>query len=238
MFKIRHRNERGKTKTDWLTSFHTFSFAQYYDSAHMGFGDLRVINDDVIAPGGGFDMHHHDNMEIITVVLEGSLEHKDSFGHTGVLASGMVQVMSAGSGITHSEYNHSRSKFGEPVHLLQIWILTETANLKPQYNQKKFDTEKMLNDLALIVSKDGESDSLTINQNAKIYQSILEKDKSINFEADKKHKYWIQVAEGSIELNSQPLDAGDGLTIENESVLLRIKGKDKESNFLLFSLKE
>jgi len=235
MFKIRHKDERGITKLSWLNSFHTFSFAEYYDLSNMGFGDLRVINDDIIAPDGGFGTHPHNNMEIITVVLEGSLEHRDSIGHVEVLTKGEVQVMTAGTGVLHSEYNYSST---EPLHILQIWILTEKEGLTPRYDQKTFDIDKMLNNLLLIVSRSGESNSLIIHQDAKIYQSILEKDKTIDFEITKKHKYWIQVAKGSIKVNSHILEAGDGLAIENENVVLEITGNDNKSNFLLFQLKE
>ena len=155
MYSLRPANERGHTLTDWLDSFHTFSFGQYYDPQYMGFGDLRVINDDVVAPGKGFDMHPHDNMEIISIVLSGALEHKDSLGSGAVLNPGEVQVMTAGSGIFHSEFNPSST---EPVHFLQIWIMTDRRGHRPQYGQKSFACTLIENQPVLIVSGDGRED--------------------------------------------------------------------------------
>lgn len=234
MYKLRPKDERGKTQTYWLDSSHTFSFAEYYDAFHMGFSDLRVINDDIVAPDGGFSLHRHDNMEIITIVLSGELEHKDSLGSVQILRPGEVQVMTAGSGILHSEYNPS-SAF--PVHFLQIWIMTAKRNLPPAYEQREFGREKMLNKLCLVVSRDGRDGSLKINQDADLYQMILEQKKGIvNFELDKERKYWIQVAKGAVELNKQILVAGDGLAVADERGFIEIKGVDEESNILLFDL--
>lgn len=235
MYKLRAREERGKTTTNWLDSYHTFSFAQYFDPFNMGFSDLRVINDDIVSPDGGFSLHPHSNMEIISVVLDGTLEHKDSTGEEQILKQGEVQVMTAGSGVIHSEFNPSSEK---SVHFLQIWILPNKKNLEPRYDQKAFPKEKMLNELCLIVSPEGRDSSLMINQDALIYQSILETDKTIIYEMPKNRKFWIQVAKGAVEVNSNILEAGDGMSIVNEEGMLEIDGVDFESNFLLFNLRK
>lgn len=235
MYKLRAREERGKTTTNWLDSYHTFSFAQYFDPFNMGFSDLRVINDDIVSPDGGFSLHPHSNMEIISVVLDGTLEHKDSTGEEQILKKGEVQVMTAGSGVIHSEFNPSSE---ESVHFLQIWILPNKKNLEPRYDQKAFPKEKMLNELCLIVSREGRDGSLMINQDALIYQSILETDKTIIYEMPKNRKFWIQVAKGAVEVNSNILEAGDGMSIVNEEGMLEIDGVDFESNFLLFDLRK
>lgn len=234
MYKLRLREDRGKTRTQWLDSAHTFSFAQYFDPFNMGFSDLRVINDDIIAPEGGFDLHPHANMEIISVVLEGELEHKDSTGKEELLKAGEVQVMTAGSGIMHSEYNPSPMR---NTHLLQIWILPNKKELTPEHAQKAFPKNEMINKLTLIVSQDGKYGSLKINQDAQIFQSIVEADKTILYEMPENRKLWIQVAKGAIEVNSNILEAGDGMSIVNESGILEITGVDFESNFLLFNLR-
>lgn len=234
MYILRSKDERGKSKSLWLDSSHTFSFAEYYDAAHMGFGDLRVINDDIVSPDGGFSLHRHDNMEIISVILSGKLEHKDSKGHSQILSRGDVQVMTAGSGIMHSEYNPSSV---EPVHFLQIWIMTNKRNLEPSYEQKTFDESEMKNKLHLIVSGNGREDSLKINQDADIYQMHLDRKIAIvNFELNENRKYWIQIAQGAVEVNKQILVAGDGLAIAQEKGFIEFKGVDEESNILLFHL--
>lgn len=234
MYKLRPREDRGKTRTHWLNSSHTFSFAQYFDPFNMGFSDLRVINDDIVAPEGGFDLHAHANMEIISVVLKGELEHKDSTGNEEILKAGEVQVMTAGSGVMHSEFNPSSD---EITHFLQIWILPNKKELTPHYSQKSFPKEEMLNKLCLIVSQDGRWGSLTINQDAKIYQCKLEADKTVSYDMPKNRKFWIQVAEGAIEVNSNILEAGDGMSVINEEGSLDITGVDMESDFLLFNLR-
>lgn len=234
MFTIRPKDERGKTETYWLDSSHSFSFAQYYGPYHMGFSDLRVINDDIIRPEGGFSLHQHDNMEIITIVLSGQLEHKDSLGSRETIHTGDIQVMTAGSGIMHSEYNPSAE---EDVHFLQIWILTDTYNLPPDYNTKFFPEKEMLNEFKLVVSSDGRDGSLKINQDADLYRMFLEKGKGIvNFELDMDRKYWIQIAQGSVEINNQVLVQGDGLAIKSEKGFLEFKGVDEKSDILLFDL--
>ena len=234
MYKLRLREDRGKTLTDWLKSAHTFSFAQYFDPFNMGFSDLRVINDDIIAPSSGFEQHPHSNMEIITVILEGVLEHRDSEGNETFLRSGDVQAMSAGTGIMHSEFNPSVS---ERSHILQIWILPNRKNLRPEYKQKFFAEDEMKNELKLIVSKDGRKESLKIHQDASIYRSLLEADKTIVYEMPENRKFWLQVARGAIEVNSSILEAGDGISFVDESGYIEISGVDLESDFLLFDLR-
>ena len=234
MYKLRLREDRGKTLTDWLKSAHTFSFAQYFDPFNMGFSDLRVINDDIIAPSSGFEQHPHSNMEIITVILEGVLEHRDSEGNETFLRPGDVQAMSAGTGIMHSEFNPSVS---ERSHILQIWILPNRKNLRPEYKQKFFVEDEMKNELKLIVSKDGRKESLKIHQDASIYRSLLEADKTIVYEMPENRKFWLQVARGAIEVNSSILEAGDGISFVDESGYIEISGVDLESDFLLFDLR-
>lgn len=235
MYILRPANRRGHTQTDWLDSWHTFSFGQYFDPDYMGFGDLRVINDDTVAPGQGFGTHPHDNMEIISVILNGELEHKDSMGNGSVIKAGDIQKMSAGSGVSHSEFNPSPSK---PVHFLQIWILPDMQDTKPSYVQKSFNPKVLTNQLTLIVSPDGRNDSIIIQQDAEIYQTFLEADKTTGFDVTANRKVWIQVAEGSITVNGQPLVAGDGIAIADENANIMLRGIDKLSNILVFNLKK
>lgn len=234
MFQLRPANQRGHTQIGWLDSYHTFSFGEYYDPRFMGFGDLRVINDDVVAPGMGFGMHPHANMEIVSIVLKGSLEHKDSLGNGDVLKPGDVQKMTAGSGITHSEYNPSDS---DPVHFLQIWIMPNIQDLKPSWEQKTFDRKIMTDQLTLLVSPDARDGSMEIHQDAEIWQVLLEENKTTGFDVNAERKVWIQVAEGAITVNDQPLVAGDGLAISGETVNVQIRGIDKLSNVIVFNLR-
>lgn len=234
MYKKRNANERGKSETDWLDSSHTFSFAEYYDLANMGFSDLRVINDDYVQPQMGFGLHPHNNMEILSVVLEGSLEHKDTMGNSEIIREGEIQKMTAGSGVFHSEYNPSKTDI---VHFLQIWILPDRLNLRPHYETKAFDKEKMTNRLFLIASKEGKNGAFEINQDVSIYQAIIDKDMTINFDTSKSRKYWIQIALGEVKINTEIFKAGDGLAIMNESDYLEIKGIADKSNILLFDLR-
>lgn len=235
MYKLRPKDERGKTINNWLNSSHTFSFADYFDPAHMGFSDLRVINDDFVDPETGFGAHRHDNMEIISIVLSGALEHKDSTGTGSIIQPGEIQKMSAGTGIVHSEFNPSLK---EPVHFLQIWILPDKKGLTPSYEQKAFSRDKMLNKLCLIVSPEGKDESFKINQDAKMYQTIIETDKTVTFDLPEKRKIWIQVALGAIEVNKEIMEAGDGLAIVGEKGKIELKGVDEESNVIIFDLKE
>lgn len=235
MYKLRPANERGITKTDWLKSYHTFSFADYYDPDHMEFSDLRVINDDTVSADSGFGMHRHANMEIVTVILSGALQHKDSLGNGSVIHAGEVQRVTAGSGIHHSEFNPSST---EPVHFLQIWIIPDKKDLNPEYEQKLFNPEDKHNKLCLIVSSDGRDKSIKIHQDAEIYQINLESEKEINYKITDNRKFWIQIAEGSIEVNSHVLKAGDGLAVIDEKDPLVLKGLDNKSDFLIFNLRK
>ena len=234
MYKLRLREDRGKTLTDWLKSAHTFSFAQYFDPFNMGFSDLRVINDDVIAPSGGFETHSHANMEIITIILDGALEHKDSTGESKILTPGQIQVMCAGTGMLHSEFNPSPIN---NTHLLQIWILPNKKNYTPSYQTKTFSKERLLNKIRLVVSGSGKDGSAKIHQDAEIYQSILEADKTVYFSIPENRKLWLQVATGAIEVNSNILEAGDGMSVVGETGEIEINGVDMESNFVIFNLR-
>jgi quercetin 2,3-dioxygenase len=224
--KIRRSEDRGHFTFDWLETYHTFSFGDYYDPKHVQFGVLRVINEDRIAPGKGFGAHGHDNMEIITYVIDGVLTHTDSTGKTGSIKPGDVQRMTAGSGIRHSEVNGSDKA---PVHLLQIWIFPEQKNLTPGYEQKNFPLP--LNQLNLIVSPKGEQGSLKIHQDAKIFACRL-KGKKIFYSLAPKRSAWGQVIEGSLVCNGQTLQAGDGAAITEERELT-LEGT---AHFLLFDL--
>ena len=233
MSQIRDANRRGRTRTSWLDSLHTFSFADYYDPYNMGFGVLRVINDDIVAPDGGFGTHHHDNMEILSIVLTGELEHRDSTGETEILKPGEVQRMTAGSGILHSEYNPSSVK---PVHFLQIWITPNQQNLTPEYEQKKFSREKMHNKMCLIASQNGKDGSLKIHQNVKVYQMLLDQDKTISFSLNHERRYWFQVAMGSIKIEKELLQEGDGFSVFDETRTVNITGIAESSNIIVFDL--
>lgn len=233
MLKIRKKDDRGATKLNWLDSRHSFSFADYYDPAHMGFGHLRVINDDIVAPDSGFATHPHRDMEIVTVVLDGTLEHQDSMGNTMTIRAGDVQRMTAGTGILHSEMNPSSE---EPVHFLQIWILTNQKNLTPEYEKTAFSRDDMRNRLHLIVSNGGKDGSLHINQDVNIYQTLLEKGKTVTHKTEKDKKYWLQTAQGSAGVNGHILNAGDGIAVEKEETELKITGRAAQSNLLLFEI--
>lgn len=235
MLEIRAKNDRGKTRLSWLDSRHTFSFADYYDPGHMGFSELRVINDDIVAPREGFGAHRHDNMEIITVVLSGQMEHKDNLGNTSLLSPSEVQRMSAGTGIIHSEMNPSLSN---AAHFLQIWILPDRLNLTPEYEKKEFNPSEMLNALRLIVSPNGKNNSLRLHQDVNIYQCVLESDRVVNYQMRPSRQVWLQIATGGIEANSLYLKAGDGLAITEEAGILKLKGLESQSTFLIFDLPE
>ncbi len=224
MITVRKSAERGHFNFEWLDTFHTFSFGEYYDPAHTHFGELRVINEDRVMPGSGFDTHPHSNMEIVTYVIEGALEHRDSAGHSGVIKAGEVQRMTAGSGITHSEKNASAA---DPVHLLQIWIYPDKKGLPPSYEQRAFSLKEKSNRLCPIVGPNG----LKIHQDAIIYASHL--DGEIIHKANPGRRYWVQVVKGSLQVNGTALGEGDGAAIEQESSL-KLVGKNVE--FLLFDL--
>ena len=234
MYKLRLRENRGKTQTDWMTSFHTFSFSQYFDPFHMGFSDLRAINDDIIDPDGGFGMHRHSNMEILSFIFSGELEHKDSTGASLILKPGDVQKISSGSGVMHSEFNVSSIK---PVHLLQVWILPDKKNTEPEYERRSFSLKDMKNKFCLTASQDGRKKSLKLKQDAEIYQSVIDVDKTILFPILNKRKIWIQVVEGAVEINSNIMESGDGMSIVDEIGMIEISGVDISSKILLFNLR-
>src|SRR6185369_396133 len=216
MITIRPAKERGHANHGWLDTYHTFSFADYYDPKHMGFRSLRVINDDRVAPGYGFGTHPHNDMEIVTYVLQGALSHKDSMGNGSTIVPGEVQRMSAGTGVLHSEKNDSKS---EEVHLLQIWILPEKRGITPSYEQKFFADDEKLNRLRVVASSDAREGSVKINQDASIYSALLEEGKTVTQKLEKGRHGWLHVATGSVSLNGKTLNAGDGAAITEESEL-------------------
>jgi len=215
MLQVRHRDERGHFDHGWLNTYHTFSFDRYYDSQHMGFRALRVINEDRVAPAQGFGTHPHRDMEIITYILEGALEHKDSMGTGSIIRPGEVQRMSAGTGITHSEFNPSKS---EPVHLLQIWILPEARGIKPSYEQKQINRGEMKGKLRLIASREPSDDGVRIHQDVRLYGTILNGD-AVRHELEHGRYAWVQIARGSVDVNGAALAAGDGIAIGDEPQL-------------------
>jgi redox-sensitive bicupin YhaK (pirin superfamily) len=209
---IRRSDQRGRANFGWLDSRHTFSFGQYYDPAHMGFGPLRVINDDRVAGGGGFAPHPHADMEILSYVLDGALAHKDSLGTGSVIRPGDVQRMSAGTGIRHSEFNSSQT---DPVHFLQIWILPEARGLAPGYEQKTFTADEKRGRLRLVASHDGRDGSLTLHQDVDLYATILTVGESVSHRLADGRIGWVQVARGAVRLNGEPLATGDGAAIHS-----------------------
>ena len=231
MIVLRKAEERGHFDHGWLETYHTFSFAEYDDPAHRGFRTLRVINEDRVQPGEGFGTHPHRDMEIITYVLEGSLAHKDSMGNGSIIRPGDVQRMSAGTGVTHSEYNPSQK---EPVHLLQIWILPSAKGLAPSYEQKSYPDEKKRGQFCLIASQKGREDSLTIHQDADVYAAALGAGGNITHPLRPGRHAWLQAARGSITVKGLLLQEGDGAAIRDE-VLLTMEGK-KQSEMLFFDL--
>jgi redox-sensitive bicupin YhaK (pirin superfamily) len=231
MITLRRANERGGGDFGWLNTKHTFSFSDYYDTRWMGFRSLRVINEDYVAPASGFPTHPHSDMEIITYVLEGQLEHKDSLGTGSVILPGDGQRMTAGRGIRHSEYNPSKA---EPVHLYQIWILPEKKSLEPSYEQKAFPAEEKQGKLRLIASRDAKDGSVKINQDARLYVTLLKPGEEVEHKFAKNRHGWLQVAKGSVELNGQKLEQGDGAAVSDEPSVT-IKGA-KDSEVLLFDL--
>jgi redox-sensitive bicupin YhaK (pirin superfamily) len=232
MIALRHAAERGTANFGWLDSCHTFSFGHYYDPGHMGFGALRVINEDRVDPGAGFDTHGHQDMEIISYVLEGALEHRDSIGTGSVIRPGDVQVMSAGTGIRHSEFNHSKT---EPVHFLQIWLLPDHKGLTPRYDQKSFPTAEKRDRLRLVASSDGRDGSLLIHQDADIYDALLSRGHAVTHPLKAGRKSWVQVVGGAVEVNGKPAAAGDGLAVDDEAVVSIVASAD-DSEVLVFDL--
>lgn len=231
MLVVRKSNERGPTQMDWLKSMHSFSFGHYHDPAHMGFGPLRVINEDRVRPGAGFGTHPHNNMEIISYVLSGALEHQDSMGTGSVIKPGDIQLMSAGSGVTHSEYNASDS---EEVHFLQIWVMPNVQNQAPGYQQTTMDAKARHNQFALAISPDGAGDSLRIKQDARLYTGVFDAGVETAFHANTDRKYWLQIARGVAKVNGTDVEAGDGVALTQEDHISVVARSDAE--ILLFDL--
>lgn len=214
MISIRKNNDRGNSKTSWLNSYHTFSFADYYDPQFMGFGNLRVINEDTVQPGYGFGRHPHNNMEIISYVVEGSLEHHDSMGTGSIIKPGEIQIMSAGTGVEHSEFNHSKTDL---LHFLQIWIIPQQRDLSPSYQQKNI--KKTTNQFILIASQDGQDETVIIHQKISLYVAYFTKGHLHNYLLKPDHKGWVQLIKGKVDLNGKQLSAGDGSAITGENKL-------------------
>jgi quercetin 2,3-dioxygenase len=232
MLTIRRANERGHANFGWLDSWHSFSFGSYYDPEHMGFSDLRVINDDRVRAGEGFPSHSHRDMEILSYVLEGALAHKDSTGSGGVIRYGDVQRMSAGAGVTHSEMNGSND---EPVHFLQIWLQPARAGLAASYEEKHFAPEDKRGRLRLIASPEGAEGSLTIHQDARVYASILDKGQEVSHTFGAARRGWLQVARGRVLVDGKELAAGDGAALSDQASVT-VAGAEP-SEVLLFDLK-
>jgi redox-sensitive bicupin YhaK (pirin superfamily) len=231
LINIRKSNDRGRANHGWLDTHFTFSFADYFDPEHVQFRTLRVMNDDRVAGGGGFPMHPHRDMEIVTYVLEGALEHRDSMGNGSVIKPGDVQYMSAGSGVTHSEFNASQT---EPVHLYQIWMLPEKKGLKPAYDQKNFSEAEKRGKLRLVASPDGRDGSVKIRQDNELYATVLAAGDSVRHALKPERHAYVQVARGSVKLNGQKLAEGDGAAISVEKAVELTGVKDAE--VLLFDL--
>ena len=231
MIKIRRSNERGHANHGWLDTNFTFSFADYYDPRFMGFRDLRVINEDFIEPAQGFPTHGHRDMEIITYMISGELSHRDSMGNGETIRPSEVQRMTAGTGIRHSEYSSPTNK----THLLQIWILPEKNNLQPGYEQKLFAPEEKQGQLRLVASRGGDDGSVHINQDVKLYASILNNTEEMSLDLAEGRHAWIQLISGSLDVNGQALKHGDGAAV-SEEVSLKIKSLADKSEFLLFDL--
>lgn len=231
MLSIRKANERGHADHGWLNTYHTFSFASYYDPTHMGFRSLRVINEDRVKPGMGFPTHPHQDMEIISYVLEGALEHKDSMGNSSIIRPGEVQRMSAGTGITHSEFNHSGS---EEVHFLQIWIVPNQEGVTPGYEQKVFAEQEERGVFRLVASADGREGSVTIHQDANLYAAILDAGEELVYRIPAGRHVWLQVARGKVCVNGVALDQSDGAAMSGEDQVV-VTGQNR-SELLLFDL--
>jgi redox-sensitive bicupin YhaK (pirin superfamily) len=232
MLAIRKAPERGRASFGWLDSRHSFSFGHYHDPAFMGHGPLRVINEDRVEPGRGFDTHGHRDMEIISYVLDGALEHKDSIGTGSVIRPGDVQRMSAGTGVMHSEFNASKT---EPVHFLQIWILPAANGIAPGYEQKHFSDAEKRGRLRLVGSRDGREGSVTIHQDISLYAALLDGTDRVSYELPEGCKGWVQIARGAVDLNGVALEAGDGVALQGPETLT-ISGATGAAELLLFDL--
>ena len=216
MITVRPANDRGKTQTSWLQSLHTFSFNRYYDPRYTGFRNLLVINEDSVAPGQGFGTHSHSDMEILSYVVEGALEHRDSAGGSGVIRPNELQRMSAGTGVSHSEFNASDT---EPVHFLQIWIQPEREGLKPGYEQRTFPEQERRGRMRLIASREGSDESVTIHQDVKVFDALLTSGDELSYQLDGDRHAWIQVIKGAVKVNGTALHVGDGAAVSEEQSL-------------------
>jgi redox-sensitive bicupin YhaK (pirin superfamily) len=231
MITVRKSEARGHANHGWLDSYHTFSFASYYDPNYMNFRALRVINEDVVSPGKGFGTHGHSDMEIITYVLEGALEHKDSLGTGAVIKPGEVQRMTAGTGIQHSEFNHSQT---DPVHLLQIWLLPDTKGLSPSYEQRDFPLAERRGKLRLVAARDARDGAVKVHQDVDLYAAVLDKGSRVSHALQPNRHAWVQVARGSVSLNGLTLENGDAAAVSGETEVVIDVAEDAE--FLLFDL--
>ena len=231
MLTLRKHHERGHANHGWLDTHHTFSFANYYDPRHMHFRMLRVINDDQVAPGYGFGTHPHQDMEIISYVVDGAIEHRDSMGHVSVLHKGEVQRMSAGTGLTHSEYNHSQS---ERLRFLQIWVIPAQKDLTPEYEQNNYLERLRPNELCLLVSADGRDGSVLIHQDLNLYTVHMTEDGALDYNIPNGRYTWLQLVNGAVTVNGQTMQTGDGLAVKDETNLAIISAQASE--LLLFDL--
>jgi redox-sensitive bicupin YhaK (pirin superfamily) len=232
MIDIRRAEERGTANFGWLDSRHTFSFGDYYDAKQMGFGPLRVINEDRVSPGQGFGTHGHKDMEIISYVLEGALEHKDSIGTGSVIRPGDVQVMSAGTGIRHSEFNHSNT---EPVHFLQIWVVPDREGIAPRYEQKTFPDVDKRRKLRLVGSSDGRDGSVVVHQDVRLFAALLNSGEQVTHALQSGRRGWLQIVRGTVTMNGHDLAAGDGAAVTGEPALT-VTAKVDATEILLFDL--
>jgi redox-sensitive bicupin YhaK (pirin superfamily) len=231
MISVRHSNERGAVNMGWLDAKHSFSFGSYHDPSHMGFGPLRVINEDRIEPAQGFGMHGHRDMEIVTYIIDGALEHKDSMGNGSVIRRGEVQRMTAGTGVMHSEFNHSDE---EQTHLLQIWVLPEQDGLEPGYEEKAFSDDEKRNRLCLIASRDARDGSLKIHQDVDLYGTLVDAGVELSHTLGDDRKGWVQVVRGNVIVNGQSLGTGDGASLSDSGTLSFRAEEDTE--MLLFDM--
>ena len=232
MITVRPSQARGHANFGWLDSKHTFSFGSYYDPNYLGFGNLRVINEDRVKAGQGFGPHGHRDMEIITYVLDGALEHRDSMGHGSVICPGDVQRISAGSGIAHSEFNASKT---DSVHFLQIWILPNTKGLEPNYEEKHFTLAQKQGQLRLVASGDGRNDSIKIHQDVDLYAAVLKEGDRLNYAVNSNRSLWLQVARGSVTINGKTVNSGDGIAITQEPKIALI-ATSNDTEILMFDL--
>ena len=231
MLTLRKSQDRGYADHGWLKSHHSFSFAGYYDPAHMGWGNLRVINEDRIAPGMGFGKHGHRDMEIISYVLSGELAHQDSMGNEQIIPPGDVQRMSAGTGVMHSEFNHAKD---QTTHFLQIWIEPKLIGIAPSYEQKTIPTEQKAGSLRLVASPDGAAESVTIHADARLYAGLLNADEKADLVLDPDRKGYVHLVRGALEVNGQQIKTGDAVLLDNETLITLSNGKDAE--VLVFDL--